>query len=73
MVGRYIFSAYPQGQLEEGIIALPSEVEIRAFSRAHEAYAALSVQARHPAVDQPAGQPARHERIGRQEHKFELL
>ena len=62
-----------QSELEEGIVALPSEVVGATEGGLHVGNAGASVQCAHPAIDQPASQPARRERPCRQEDKFELL
>ena len=62
-----------QSKLEEGIIALPSEIVGAAERRLHVGNAGASVQRAHPAIDQPAGQPARREGARCQEDKLELL
>ena len=62
-----------QSEPEEGIIALPSEVVGAAKCGLHVGNASASVQRTHPAINQPAGQPARREGPRCQEDKLELL
>lgn len=65
--------AYLLGELKKGIIALSSEVVTAAIRRCNMGHATLLVELSHPGVDQPAGEPARGEWPGRQEHELELL
>ena len=53
---------YLQSELEEGVIALPGEVVGAAKGGLHVGNASPPVQRAHPAIDQPAGQPARGKR-----------
>ena len=68
----YSTATYSVSILEEGIIALASEVEVTARLRPHEGNAAFSVQPSHPAVDHPADQCTRQEGICCQEDELEL-
>lgn len=70
---RVVTKACLQSKLEEGIIALPSKIVGAAKGGLHVGNAGASVQRAHPAVDQPAGQPARREGPRCQEDKLELL